>query len=445
MGNTVIKESPAPTTTLSSLNKLTALSKNIEEKTKILTEELRSKGLEAPSFSPTGPADFPLSEVSLEVLQARDDVIAQAKELHDILLSPRVSLKTFAWDSINYIALHAIVEFRIAEAVPRTGSISFQDLAPNIEKLSGNRLPYTDLRRLLRLATNNNIFYEPHVGFVAHNRTSLLLLDDEAVANWVGMCTVDNLPYIANAVAAMKKWPGSQESDETAVNVAHNHNLRFFEHVKSDPIRARRYDLAMAAHGAREGFELCHTVQSYPWDGLGSAVVVDVGGSDGLVSAALAAAFPSLSFIVQDLAGVHTPATQDNIPKQLSDRVTLATHDCFEEQPVVARAYFFRHVFHAFSDKYAILILKALIPALRPGARVIINDMVLPTPGEVSHLEERSARVMDVLMQTVCNSRERDVDDWRQLFQLADARFKWQGAWKSSGRLWFIEARWECD
>lgn len=98
MGNTIIKESPAHSTTLSSLNKLTTLSKNIEEKTKILTEELRSKGLEAPSFSPTGPADFPLSEVSLEVLQARDDVIAQAKDLHDILLSPRVSLKTFAWD-----------------------------------------------------------------------------------------------------------------------------------------------------------------------------------------------------------------------------------------------------------------------------------------------------------------------------------------------------------
>jgi hypothetical protein len=63
----------------------------------------------------------------------------------------------------------------------------------------------------------------------------------------------------------------------------------------------------------------------------------------------------------------------------------------------------------------------------------------------VGFIEERSTRMMDVLMQTVCNAREREVDDWKRLLEQADAGFEWNGAWKSSGRMWFIEARWVGD
>lgn len=168
-----------------------------------------------------------------------------------------------------------------------------------------------------------------------------------------------------------------------------------------------------------------------------------MGGSEGVVAFAVAEQFPQLRFIVQDLAGMRTPEAIDKIPKNLTDRVSLTTHDFFQPQTESADAYLFRHIFHAFSDKYAIDILRALVPALRPGARVIINDIVLPAPGLLSQLEEKSIRTMDVLMKTVCNSREREVDDWRSLFEQADKRFRWQGAWKSSGKLWFIESIWE--
>ena len=168
-----------------------------------------------------------------------------------------------------------------------------------------------------------------------------------------------------------------------------------------------------------------------------------MGGSEGVVSFAVAEQFPQLRFIVQDLAGMRTPEAINKIPKHLTDRVSLTTHDFFQPQTESADAYLFRHIFHAFSDKYAIDILRALVPALRPGARVIINDIVLPAPGLLSQLEEKSIRTMDVLMKAVCNSWEREVDDWRSLFEQADKRFRWQGAWKSSGKLWFIESIWE--
>ena len=168
-----------------------------------------------------------------------------------------------------------------------------------------------------------------------------------------------------------------------------------------------------------------------------------MGGNEGFVSFALAEAFPNLSFIVQDQAGMRTPAAAGNVPGHLAERVTLATHDFFDPQPVVAEAYLFRHVLHAFSDRYAVEVLRALAPALRRGAHVIVNDYALPQPGAVSRLEERYVRTMDVMLQTVCNSRERDVEDWRRLFAEADPRFRLRGAWKSSGRLWFVDVTWE--
>ncbi|UKZ83049.1 hypothetical protein TrVFT333_010850 [Trichoderma virens FT-333] len=419
------------------------LSKAIEEKTRILTDTLRAKGLGAPSYQANGLSDFPLNEVGDEAIRARQEIVALTKELHDLVLGPRECLKTMAWDAVSYIPLHAICEFKIAEAVPLAGSISYGDLAVEIHRLSGTTIIPSDLRRLLRLAIANNIFQEPNIGSVAHNRASLLLLDDAALANWVAFFTMDMMAPIANTVAAMKKWPGSQETNETGVNITFDHKDSFFDHLQADEARAKRYAIMLQSHGSREGYDISHTVLGYPWARLGASTVVDMGGSEGVVSFAVADEFPQLRFIVQDLAGMRTPEAMDKIPKHLTNRVSLTTHDFFQPQTESADAYLFRHIFHAFSDKYAIEILRALVPALRPGARIIINDIVLPVPGLLSQLEEKSIRTMDVLMKAVCNSREREVDDWKSLFEQADKRFRWQGAWKSSGKLWFIESTWE--
>ncbi|UKZ91600.1 uncharacterized protein TrAFT101_006575 [Trichoderma asperellum] len=427
--------------TESSVDRLTTLSRDIEVKTRFLTDALRSKGLEAPSYQANGLSDFPLTEV--EAVKARQELVALTKELHDLVLGPRESLKNMAWESISYIPLQAICEFKIAEAVPLTGSFSYEELAIRVHTLTGATILPSDLRRLMRLAIANNIFHEPKIGSVAHNRASLLLLEDESLASWAAFYTMDLLAPISQTVTAMKTWPGSQETNQTGVNIAFNHKDSFFDHLQADEARAKRYDLMLQSHGQREGYNLSHTVSGYPWAKLGEATVVDMGGNEGFVAIALAEAFPLLSFIVQDLEGMRTPEMTDKIPPHLSNRICLTTHDFFQPQTETADAYLFRHIFHAFSDKYAINILRALIPGLKPGARIIINDIVLPDPGVVSRLEEKSIRTMDVLMKAVCNSREREMDDWRSLFEQADKRYRWQGAWKTSGKLWFIESTWE--
>jgi hypothetical protein len=118
-----------------------------------------------------------------------------------------------------------------------------------------------------------------------------------------------------------------------------------------------------------------------------------LGGSQGHVSVAIAEKFPSLEFVVQELPSMRPPHVVGNlVPPELKSRVTLTTHDFFTPQPVTADVYYFRWIFHNWADAYAIKILQSLIPALKPGAKVLLNDGVLPEPGTVSGIEEKSIR-----------------------------------------------------
>jgi len=77
---------------------MTRLADEISENTKILTEHLASNGLEAASFDVDGLDEFPISTNDEIPFKARLDLIAATKELHDISLGPKESLRYLAWD-----------------------------------------------------------------------------------------------------------------------------------------------------------------------------------------------------------------------------------------------------------------------------------------------------------------------------------------------------------
>lgn len=141
------------------------------------------------------------------------------------------------------------------------------------------------------------------------------------------------------------------------------------------------------------GFEVSHVVDNYPWSDI-SGTVVDIGGSHGNVCVGIAEKFPSLHFIVQDQPSV-VEFGRSKLPAHLEDRVTFMEHDFFTEQPVKgASVYLFRYIIHDWSDPYAICILKALIPALRNGSKILINEHILPEPGVMTTYQEKHLRLV---------------------------------------------------
>ena len=133
-------------------------------------------------------------------------------------------------------------------------------------------------------------------------------------------------------------------------------------------------------------------VDNYDWAALGKATVVDVGGGKGYVCRTLAQHFQDLSLIVQDLEDTAN-AGRSTCPEELKDRIKFMTHDFFTEQPVKgADVYFFRAIFHDWPEKYCVKILKSLIPALKKGSKVVIQDPHTMDPGTMAPWQERLNR-----------------------------------------------------
>lgn len=209
---------------------------------------------------------------------------------------------------------------------------------------------------------------------------------------------------------------------------------------------AQRFAGCMSSLAAIGGRLPSFLVNGYAWSSVGSSgrgKVIDIGGSKGTICIEIARSAPHLHFIVQDLPEMIQGA-ESGVPPDLKPRIEFMSHDMFTEQPVRdADVYLFRNIFHNWSDAHTIHALKALVPALKPGARVVVNDYFIPEPGTMTPSKEREIRALDMIMFTNFNSRERERTDWKMIFEQADPRFKNLSIWTPEGSaLCIIECEW---
>jgi hypothetical protein len=79
-------------------------------------------------------------------------------------------------------------------------------------------------------------------------------------------------------------------------------------------------------------------------------------------------------------------------------QIQFMKHDFFTPQVVLnADVYFYRWIFHNWQDEESIQILRAAIPALKKGARILINDGCLPVPGTGRRCEEKTFRYTNLI------------------------------------------------
>ena len=177
-------------------------------------------------------------------------------------------------------------------------------------------------------------------------------------------------------------------------NLAHGTSLTFFDAVAMDPSRQQRYSQAMSWLNAGPGLEPKYVLDNYPWHTLGEATVVDIGGAYGHVSIALSQRFPALTCIVQDQPEVVATGQSLLAQSGLSNsQVSFMEHDFFTEQPLrEVDIFYLRTVLHDWSDVHAIRILRALIPALKPSSRILINEQIIPESSTTSSYLQKHFR-----------------------------------------------------
>lgn len=195
-------------------------------------------------------------------------------------------------------------------------------------------------------------------------------------------------------------FPGSRSPADHSLqgfSLANNTTGSLYDVIAENPERAVRFANAMKVMTSKPEFDLCYGTDYYDWASLGEAQVVDVGGAKGHFAMALARRYSKLRIVVQDMANVVENADVGD----LRERVRFMAHDLFDRQTICADVFFFRWIFHNWSDQYCIRILKAQVPALKSGARLIVQEAFMPETGTVARWKERDFRYVTLYRQAL--------------------------------------------
>ncbi|KAI2602759.1 S-adenosyl-L-methionine-dependent methyltransferase [Hypoxylon sp. NC1633] len=372
-----------------------------------MNEMLSALQVAQPSFSEDAFVSLPN-----EVSDDKDAILDAAAELYDLLLDPLELLYRHVGHN-NPVSLQAIARFNIASMVPLGGQATFAEIS------SQTGLDERHVRRLLRHATTMRVFCEPQPGVITHTKASKMLASSEG-NDWLRVGTEEMWPAATKMVDALQTWPGSCHPNETAFALANDTEHSIYEILGNDVERANRFANSMKVFVTRLDYNPTYITDHYDWAALGRAQVVDIGGGRGHIAKCLARCFDNLNIIVQDMEKV----IQDTeLEEDIRGRVRFVAHDLFAPQTIQADVFFLRWVLHNWPDSYCIMILRALIPVLRPGVKIIIQETMMPEPGSVALWREKYLRAEDLNMGAIFNSEERTIGQWKVLLGAADPRF----------------------
>lgn len=130
---------------------------------------------------------------------------------------------------------------------------------------------------------------------------------------------------------------------------------------------------------------------------------------------------------IQDLDENVIREAQARTPADIADRVRYMTHDFLTTQTVTGDVYLLRAILHNWSDKYAVRILRNLIPAMKPGSKIVVCDLLIPEPDKISPQHEEHLRLTNLIMTICFNSSDREMTEMAKIFEEASPGFDFKG------------------
>jgi hypothetical protein len=156
-------------------------------------------------------------------------------------------------------------------------------------------------------------------------------------------------------------------------------------------------------------------VQSYDFSGMG--VLMDVGGGEGVLIAAILAANPTLHGVLFDQPHVLTGAKDLLEREGVEDRCELVSGSFFEAVPEGATAHLLKSVVHDWDDNATVKILRACRAAIADTGRLLVVEPIIRAGNEPD-----PAKFSDLNMLVMLGGQERTAEDFERLY--AEAGFR---------------------
>ncbi|KAK3682769.1 S-adenosyl-L-methionine-dependent methyltransferase [Podospora appendiculata] len=356
---------------------------------------------------------------------SRVQIIAKAKELVRALITPDQTPNYHGLNMAELVAIRTFIKLKVLDAIPRTGSISLEDLS----KATGAQDSLLERMGRVLVASGFLDQTRPDGGEYKHTKFSLAYILDRPAPGHLFLAMYDdwfkNMHNFDDYLAARGQLASACEPDDPLRNpytFTHKQDgTPVWSIMAQDPARLQTFQMGMAgidvAIPVVGHFDFGSALKNSPEeDARGVVELVDVGGGTGGVLKQILDAHPQLSsknLVLQDRPDIIALAKTVAL---LPADVKLQGHDFMTEQPVKgAKAYFMRMILHDYADEVGIAILKQLAAAMAPTSRVLICEMVLPARvGEADF----PAAVMDQAVMTM-GGKERTEQGFAKMFDAA--------------------------
>jgi hypothetical protein len=279
------------------------------------------------------------------------------------------------------------------------------------------------LFRFLRMLASFGVFRErPDGKFENTELSDTLRVDAPGSMRGFAIMMVEN--YNVQA------WGGLLESLKSgAIAFDRIYGKPIFEWIAEHPSEAREFADAMSSLSKSEAPVIAEAI-----DVGGVKKLLDVGGSHGVLLAAILRRNPKLRGFVYDRPEVVANAKKDEPARDpaIAGRLEFVAGDFFQSVPAGADACIMKYIMHDWTDEQCTTILTNCRKALGASGRLFVCDNVIPA-GNDPHW----GKLLDINMLLLPGGRERTRDEFAKLF--AGAGFKLTRVTPTRGPLSIVE------
>jgi hypothetical protein len=316
--------------------------------------------------------------------------------------APEAKLTQIFWGLYPARALHTVAELGVADLL-KSGPRPIGEIAKEVGAVQ------EPLHRMMRALAGAGVFTEVDSGEFALTEMGELLRSDApgSLRGYIALYGTDLLLRAANELGATVRTgkPGA----EVAFGVP------LYGYLSQHPDTAQVFDSAMTSVSSMD-----HAAVLAAYDFTGVQTVVDVGGGQGALMAAILQAYPGTRGILLERADVLQGAAVQLGERGVAQRCDLVAGDFFAEIPPGADTYLMKRVLHNWDDDRALAILRACRKAIPEGGRLLIIDAVVP-PGDAPS----PTKLLDlVMLSLLAGGKERTEGELRSL--LTQAGFQLQ-------------------
>ena len=297
-------------------------------------------------------------------------------------------------------AVFAVAELGVADLVA-DGAKSTAALAAKLN------VDENSLYRILRLLASQGIFSESAPRTFANTAVSNCLRSDgpislRAIARFRGS------DFIYRPFGEILHVARTGETGRSKAL-----GMDGWEYLRQHPEMARLFDDAMTDMSALAAPAIASAYDFLQW---GS--VMDVGGGNGVLLAAILHAHQQLRGVLGDQQHVLDRAKEPGfVAGEVETRCTMQVCDLFSNIPSGCRAYLMKSVIHDWNDEDSARILRNCRNAVPKDGALLLVEHVLPEDDTPSR-----GKFIDVTMMIVTGGRERTVPEYRSLLSAAGFR-----------------------